>query len=324
MAGRLSAQEAWLAAQAVGRLTELASGRDALRAASRGTAPEVLAVARERVERRPRSIFDEYARDAAASFGDPAAAACVQLPLAAVIEAVRIIDDVQDDEPQCLATEIGTAAALEVAMAALAVALELTADLPLSDDAWPAAAIAIGRGIRETALGQTLEGTASPSFTSFWDVVDHKTPPLVATALELGALAAGATPRDAAALTRLAIPLGRLLQIGDDCHDALGPGAPDWHAPHANLLMLYGLSSPRGADLAALLHPATIVEAQHWLLREGALAYAIHAQLATLATLREVLATIARPDPAPLAARIARYEADTVALQRTTGVATCA
>jgi hypothetical protein len=44
--------------------------------------------------------------------------------------------------------------------------------------------------------------------------------------------------------TRLAVPMVRILQIGDVCSDALAPRASDWRTPHRNLLMLYVLASP--------------------------------------------------------------------------------
>lgn len=279
---------------------------------------------RERVLRRPPTVFFDYARDAAAAFGNANAAAVVHGPLAAAIEAIKIIDDVQDEEPRCLATEIGVDAALNVAMGALAWCLELTAELPIDDDAWRAAVVAIGRGVRETAIGQMLETTVDGGFEEFWSVVDHKTPPLVATALELGSLAAGASPAHAAALTRLAIPLGRLLQIGDDCHDALGPDAADWRSPALNLLMRYSLSGPNRAELAALLRnaadPSTLRAAQVLLLRDGALGYAIHAQVATLNALADTIEALALPNPAPFAALLDRHRADTDDLLRNSGV----
>jgi geranylgeranyl pyrophosphate synthase len=268
-------------------------------------------LARERVASRPRTIFDDYARDAAAAFGDPDAAATVHEILAAAIEGIRILDDIQDDEPQCLATEIGIDAATAVAQAALEWSIELAAALPCGK----AAAAAIDRGIRETAFGQQLEITAAPTFESYWNVVDHKTPPLVAAALELGALAAGAPPARAAALTRLALPLGRLLQISDDCTDALGPGAPDRRTPHLNLLMLYGLTGPRGAELSSLLaHAESVRAAQLLLLREGALAYAMHAEWTTLGELAETVAELDLPDPSPFLRFVAEGRAEVAEL----------
>lgn len=338
------AQAGWLAAQSVGELAELtatsASGeraRTMLRAAAEGVArvcvlqeqcasadSPLLDELRTRVAQSSTTVFDEWARDAAEAFGDADAARVTHATLAAIIEGVRIIDDIQDREEDCLATRVGTGRALNAAVGALAYALECVAALPFDDDAWRAAAIAAGRGIRETAIGQELETQAIATAESYWNVVDRKTPPLVATALELGALSAGASPQHAAALTRLAVPLGRVLQIGDDCIDALEPTATDWRAPHLNLLMLYSLTGPRGEELAALLGNAGTAEGlrevQLFLLRDGALSYAMHARLALLDDIETIVLDLALPNPAPFLRLVERQRTETVAL-RTIGSA---
>ena len=332
----LNARAAWAATIAFGRAVERAaalpvpdaSARAIVRALAESlrcdAAPDLLASMRERVLHRQPTIFSDFARDGAASFGDADAAAVTHLPLAALIEAIKIIDDVQDEEPQCLATEIGVDAALNVAMGALAWSLELAVALPFADASWRAALVAIGRGTRETAIGQLFETTVDGGFDEFWQMVDQKTPPLVATALELGALAAGADPERAAELTRLAIPLGRLLQIGDDCHDALGPEAADWRNPALNLLMRYSLSGPSGQEIAAFLRNAedslSLRAAQVLLLRDGALGYAIHAQAATLQALAAVVDALALPNSAPFRESLERHRADTDDLLRRSGV----
>jgi len=314
-----AARDGWLAAEALGRIAEQ-SDRDALRV--------VTAFLREPVADEPlfarlcsrdgTSVFTDYARDAAAAYGHAGAAEPAYAVLAAIVEGIKIIDDIQDEEPRSIAAGVGVDRALQLAMAALAHGLELAAALPFD------AIAAVGRGIRETAIGQDLESTATGDFESFWNVVDHKTPPLVATALELGALAAGATPAQAAALTQLAVPLGRLLQVGDDCHDALGTQASDWRAPHLNLLMLYSLSGPHGRELATLLRagddPQILRTAQHWLLRDGALAYAIHAQLSTLESFGQTLEALDLPDPTPFLRSLGEHRTAAEQLLRTSGV----
>lgn len=319
------ADAGWASAIAIGNVAERIA-RLAQRSVSADDARGVLhAVARAlgadsaRIPKRGSTAFSDYAQDAAEAFGaDRAAADGVCGVLGALIEGIKIIDDIQDEEEHCLATEIGEERALAAARMALAYGLDLAAALPFDDDAWPAAVLAIASGIRGTARGQQLEqrvktkGTAD--FDSFWRVVDHKTPPLVATALELGALAAGATPDRASALTRLAVPFGRLLQIGDDCNDALGENAGDWRTPHLNLLMLFSLSGPKGPLLAPLLRPETLHDAKLWMLRDGALSYALHAQTTTLDALAATIDALALPNPAPFLASMDRQLADSKAL----------
>jgi geranylgeranyl pyrophosphate synthase len=248
----------------------------------------------------------------------------VEAPLNEVILGIKIIDDIQDEEERCLAADVGVGEALNVARAAIARGIALIAALPFSGDARRAALAAMGRGIRDTAIGQELERDTAAGFDSYWTMVDRKTIPLVATALELGALAAGAEPQRAAALTRLALPMGRLLQVGDDCHDALNEQATDWRAPHLNLLMLYTLLGPHGDELAALLprcaDPSTLRAAQVLLLRDGALAYAMHAQTTTLRECASILDDLALPNPAPFLASIAHQREETESLLRQCGV----
>lgn len=328
-----AAGEGWAAAKAIGAIAEEVaalpidegSARKRLRDAARQQGllavmrdePERLAAIRARIASCSPCAFFDHARDAAAAFGDADAAVPTFQPMAALIEGIRIIDDIQDEEEVCLAVEVGPERALKLAAGALALSLHLIAALPLRGVRWRAACASFGRGLRETAIGQELERTATGGFASFWNVVDRKTAPLVATALEMGALAAGTGGE----LARLAVPFGRLLQIGDDCHDSLGPGAADWRAPQNNLLMAYALSGPNAAELSALLAaPATLRDAQVLLLRDGALAYALHAYVTTLGELAAALQSLALPNPAPFVRMTEKMRADTESLLRRSGV----
>jgi geranylgeranyl pyrophosphate synthase len=335
-----TARAGWRTARELGsaaeRIAALPTGEEAARMMLRAVAGEVrladpsdddaarFAAIREKVATRPGSVFFDWMRASAEAFGDGAAAAAMDHPVAALIEGIKIVDDIQDEEESCLATEIGEERALAIASATLGCALELTAELPLRGDAWRAAAAAIGRGLRETAIGQELESSAEAGFEAFWEMVDRKTVPLVATVLELGALAAGAGPVTAGALTRLAFPLGRVLQIGDDCNDALGAQASDWRTPQHNLVMRYTLSGPNAAELTILLRDAANGEALHaakrLLLRDGALAYAIHAQLAALAAVAQTVDALTIPNPAPFFGIVAEQRLECEALLSRTGV----
>jgi geranylgeranyl pyrophosphate synthase len=299
------ADRGWAAAIAIAgvaeRIAALKDARGILHAAALATGSRDASI-----PRRSMSVFADYAHDAAAAFGNRDAADDVCVILDALIEGIKIVDDIQDDEPECLATRIGEERALAAAQAAIAYAFDLAIVLPFDDDAWRAAIRSIARGVHGTSIGQRLEqelkNAGRADFESFWNVVDRKTPPLVATALELGALAAGATLAEAASLTRLATPLGRLLQIGDDCNDALGANATDWRTPHLNLLLLFSLSGPDAAELAALLRAETLRTAQLHVLRDGALSYAMHAQKTTLAAFSATVESLALPDPSPFTA----------------------
>ncbi|HEX2831668.1 MAG TPA: polyprenyl synthetase family protein [Thermoanaerobaculia bacterium] len=325
-----AARPGWRSAREIGAVAERAATLEAeevtVRASLRSEAQTRGVAAAQRDERFASiraniaacapCVFFDWTRDAARSFGNEDAARVMLAPIAAVIEGIRIIDDIQDEEVSCLATEVGIERALVLASGAFGIALELLAELPLHGDAWRAAAASLGRGLRETAIGQELESAAPAGFDAFWEVVDRKTPPLAATAVELGALAAGAAPEEAAALTSLAVPLGRLLQISDDCLDALADGASDWRTPRRNLLMAYALSGPNAVEIEALLARGDDADALHdaqlALLRDGALAYALHAQVSTLAELKHKIDSLVLPDPRPFlrGAELRRYDVE--------------
>ena len=331
---RDAARQGWIATKASGAIAEHAAtltadrGRALLRTEAdrlrEGPEPRLMAALRVRIASRPSSAFIDWSRDAAEAFGDAETALAIHPILAAVIEGIKIIDDIQDGETRCLAAEVGIERAMNVAFAAIGEALGRTAELPFDDRTWSAAAAAVGRGIRETALGQEMESGATGSYESYWNVVDHKTPPLVATALELGALAAGADPVHAAALTRLAVPLGRVLQIGDDANDALGDDATDWRTPQLNLLMLYSLSGPNGAELAELLRRGedrqSLRAAQLLMLRDGALGYAVHALASTFAAIGATIESLALPDPRPLLRLLEQQREGLERMLRSSGV----
>lgn len=302
-----AALRGWAAAKSLGAIAEHAAtlhmDEAAVRALIRAAALQHGLVAawreesnrfdflRARIASCPPCVFFDHARAAAEAFGDSDAATPTFPPMAALIEGLRIIDDIQDEEEVCVAVEVGADRALLLASGALALALDLIAALPLRGSRWRSAAASYGRGLRETAVGQELERASDRSFAGFWDVVDRKTAPLVATALETGALAAGAEPARAAELAQLAIPLGRLLQLGDDCHDAFGPDASDWRAP------------------------------QSLLLRDGALAYAMHAYATTISDLAKAVDALALPNPAPFLRLTEQSRLDTESLLRRSGVA---
>lgn len=331
---RDAARRGWIATKAAGAVAEHAAtltadrARGLLRAEAgrlrEGAEPSLMAALGTRIANRPSSVFIDWSRDAAEAFGDAEAALAIHPVLAAVIEGIKIIDDIQDGETRCLAAEVGIERAMNVAFAAIGEALGRTAELPFDDRTWSAAAVAVGRGIRETALGQEMESEATGSFESYWNVVDHKTPPLVATALELGALAAGADPVHAAALTRLAVPLGRILQIGDDANDALGDDAADWRTPQLNLLMLFSLSGPNGGELAGLLRRGeerhALRAAQLLMLRDGALGYAVHALTTAFAAIGTTIESLALPDPRPLLRLLEQQRAGLETVLRSSGV----
>jgi hypothetical protein len=86
------------------------------------------------------------------------------------------------------------------------------------------------------------------------------------------------------------------------------------------------LSGPSAAELTALslsalsANPSTLRDAQVLLLRDGALAYAMHAHVTTLADLTAAIESLALPNPAPFRRMTEKLRADTESVLRSSGV----
>jgi hypothetical protein len=63
-----------------------------------------------------------------------------------------------------------------------------------------------------------------------------------------------------------------------------------------------------------MLRPETLQEAKLWLLRDGALSYALHAQKLTLDALAATVDSLALPDPSPFRRTIERQREESDAL----------
>ena len=246
-----------------------------------------------------------WARHACLACGGTAeqAAPAVEI-LARLVAAIRILDDWQDGDPG-MHERIGGGRTANLAVGIAATALELAAELPLEGEAWQMAVRAVGRGLALTLRGQDLDLTAPLDERGYWQVTDAKTPPLIETALTLGALLGGAPVERAAATAELAGALGRLVQIGDDIHDALDqPPSADWRRPERNLLLLYA-SATLGDRFRGLA--ARNPSAARDLLPPGALAYAAHAVLATADEVERRVATLQLARPGALLEPVRRF-----------------
>jgi geranylgeranyl pyrophosphate synthase len=238
--------------------------------------------------------------------------------LARLVATVRVLDDWQDGDPG-IHERIGGGRTANLAVGIAATALERAAELPLEGEAWQIAVRSIGRGLALTLRGQDLDLTAPLDEAGYWQVVDSKTPPLIETALTLGALLGGATVEQAGRLSALSGPLGRVLQIGDDIHDALDqPSSADWRRPERNLLLLYACTSlgERFRSLAAA-DPA----AARALLVPGALAYAAHAVLATADEVERTVGRLRLAHPQALFEPVGRFRDWSAELLKQTGLA---
>jgi geranylgeranyl pyrophosphate synthase len=257
------------------------------------------------VEKAMSGTIASWARHACLACGGTAEQAAPAIAiLARLVAAIRILDDWQDGDPG-IHERIGGGRTANLAVGIAATALQLAAELPLEGEAWQMAVRAVARGLALTLRGQDLDLTAPLDERGYWQVVDTKTPPLIDTALTLGALLGGAPPAQAALIAELSASLGRLVQIGDDIHDGLAlPPSGDWRRPERNLLLLYA-SATLGDRFRGLA--AGDPSAARDLLPPGALAYAAHAVLATADDLERRVATLQLARPEALLEPVRRF-----------------
>ena len=259
-----------------------------------------------------------------AAGGSDEAAYPAAASLHALHAAIHLVDDLIDGEERpIVALAPGLRANLALALQCISVEMldaapaELRAPLML-------AAAASGR---ETSRGQELDAAGADDEEAYWRIVEAKTPPLFTAALRMGALSGGASPATADALAAAGVPLGVLVQLGDDLGDVMGEALhPDWQRPGDNVALRFALEAdhPERERFHALVprvaDPAAHAEAGEILVRSGAFSFCVHhMRLATDAARRAVLA-VPLHDPAPVLELIDQIAAPVVELLAEVGV----
>lgn len=241
---------------------------------------------------------------------------------------IHLVDDILDEDPRGLYRQWGSGKAANLALALQAAGVRV-----LSENASPAASQALlQRSLAmmaiATAWGQQLDAEDRPGEAAYWETIRLKTPPLFGCALELGALLAGAAPETALAIAALGQPIGEMVQVNDDLHDALEvPACPDWKREGGNLAILYARLAPHeGRDRFESLRrdvaaEASLREAQDLLIQSGAASYCAYNLCEAYKRGRRLIEAAALPVPQALVELLDSHIAPLLALLRSLGVA---
>jgi geranylgeranyl diphosphate synthase type I len=179
----------------------------------------------------------------AAAGGDPAQAVPATAAWVAFNVAMRILDDVEDqDRSKALWTEIGMPRAVNFGVAAYMLGHELLAQALWSTDRYRAISRAFLRASLKIAAGQDFDLRDRPdTLDDYWKAIEAKN--AYPVACMAGALCATEDARTLATCERFGYHVGLALQILDDLEGVWHPlGRGDLASGKITLPVLYGLN----------------------------------------------------------------------------------
>jgi len=266
---------------------------------------------------------------ACAAFGAPRErAAPAVAAVRALLLSIHLVDDMLDDDPRGEFHRLGPGVTANLALALQAAAIRGVSDGGFGDEASRAMTQRLAQAALATAYGQDLDVQPLHDEEDYFRAADAKTPPLFVCALELGALAGGASAGEAARVGALGRAIGRIVQTSDDLKDALDrPARPDWRARARNLAILYAAVAPHAdRERFLALHErvvadeAALVEAQAILFRSGAVSYCAWHLVDAYRKGTAELRGLALPHPEPLVEAFRGHVHPVVELLRGVGV----
>jgi geranylgeranyl pyrophosphate synthase len=259
-----------------------------------------------------------------AAGGSDEAAYPAAASLHALHVAIHMVDDLIDGEERpCVDLPPGLRANLALALQCIAMEMLQEAPPRLRVPLMLAAAAAG----RDTARGQELDAAGAHDEEAYWRIVEAKTPPLFTAALKMGALYGDAPSAIADALAAAGVPLGVLVQLGDDLGDVMSEALhPDWQRPGDNVALRFALEAdhPERDRFRALVScaadPVARAEAREILVRSGAFSFCVHHMRMAAEEARRIVLAVPLLDPAPVLELIDHIAAPVTELLAEVGV----
>jgi geranylgeranyl pyrophosphate synthase len=209
------------------------------------------------------------------------------LPAAAAIACLQIsiilVDDMLDHDPRGVYRLRGHGPTANLAAGLQAAAFRLIESADAAAETRMAATASLAHAALGTAAGQYLDVQNLKGEDEYWAVVLAKSTPFYGTALQIGAVLGGGSPRVISRLYELGVLIGEIIQIKDDLEDSLQkPVSADWIQGRNNLLILYACSADHEEKqrfhnlLERVENPEALAEAQSILVRCGAVSYCVY------------------------------------------------
>ncbi len=220
-----------------------------------------------------------------------------------------LVDDMLDDDPRGDYHRLGLPAVSNLSCFFQAAALQTISRSVKDSRSQLTAVNTLNAMFLATTFGQYLDGQAPANESEYWDVAKTKSSPFFGAALQLGALAAGASPEVAEQLKGLGCLYGEMIQIHDDMHDSMEtPANPDWIQGRSPLPILFASSvkHPDRERFISLKRQVSsldaLQEAQEILIHCGAISYCADQLIERYEQAKEILNRIPLVKHGPVAA----------------------
>ena len=221
---------------------------------------------------------------------------------------ILLVDDMLDEDRRGDYHRLGMPVAANLASYFQAAALQAVFECSQDPVIQSVSVNSFNHMFHSTAYGQFLDVQAPGSESGYWEVAKKKSSPFFSAALQLGALAGGASVELAEQVKELGCLYGEMIQIHDDMHDSMEtPANPDWIQGRSPLPVLFAsvVQHPEQKRFLELKKrvssPEALQEAQEILIHCGAISYCADQLIWRYEMGKKILRSIPLVNKTPLA-----------------------